>query len=130
MPTRGPSGGRSSGSSTSRHPPTSTSPDRTGLASDELADPGDDGAASDAVTLEELPGRTAARDLADGEPVNLDVRVTDRLEDGGAQPAFRVVILDGQEARCAAAAGLEERRGIDGLHAVEIDHAHRDTGAG
>src|SRR5687768_3487750 len=129
MPTRGPSGGRSGGSSTSRRPPASTSPDRTSLASDELADPGDDGAASDAVALEELPGRATARDLADGEPVNLHFRVTDRLEDGGAQAAFRVVILDGQEARRAAAAGLEERHRIDGLHAVEIDHAHRDAGA-
>ena len=93
-----------------------------------LLDGLDDVPGRDAVALEQLLGLAAARDLADGEPVDGKAGGDDRLADRVAQAAGRVVILDGDDPAAASpCAARDQRGGVDRLQRIGVDDADVDA---
>src|SRR4029078_10386373 len=81
----------------------------------------------DAVVIEELFGCTAARNLAHGEAMDGEAVTGHRRCHRIADAAGDVVVLDGDQTALGFARAAHERRGVDRLHAVEIDDADGDA---
>src|SRR4051812_24699512 len=81
-----------------------------------------------AEALDELFGLAAAWNLADGEAMDRETGVGDGFRDGVADPARRVVILDGDQMTSGRAAGSDQRGAVDWLHRIQVDHTDRRPG--
>ena len=86
----------------------------------------DDVARRDAVLVEQFVGFAAARNLAHGQPGDGETRGGHGARDGVADAADRIVILD-RDQPAGFARGRQQRRRINRLQRVEIDHADGDA---
>jgi hypothetical protein len=87
----------------------------------------DDGVGVDLVLGQQLFRGSAMRNFAHRETIDPYSLWSNRLSDCVTDSAGGIVVFNGDDGVVGCSSGVEERVGVHGTHAEEVDDADRDT---